>query len=137
MGDRLNLFLNLAKHKWRPSGVANVEFQNALGGVIEMLVRDFSLAEAKVASGDIGPDFDAMFETVLSEKGLKALSVKWDPKRVVGRGISKGDLARDLRDLVHGRRMPFDPVAPSLLEFRGSLDAAARDRWLDDLESFG
>jgi hypothetical protein len=110
MSDRIALLSELGKLPLKMNAASSRTLEKTLNKAIAAMLAGLPLDGAQSAPAATRRLISASFEDSLTMADLKKVSKLWEPKRTVPPSIAHTELARDLTDLMEGRRRPFVPT---------------------------
>ena len=114
MVDRIELVAELGALQLKLTSTAERGLEKTLNKAIGQMLTGLPLEAAKEAPGSVRSHIIQSFTDALTMAELKKVSKLWDPKRTVSSTLAHSDLAHDLKDLLNGKRSPFQPTKLSL-----------------------
>tara|TARA_R110001599_G_scaffold24650_3_gene88874 strand:- start:548 stop:1111 length:564 start_codon:yes stop_codon:yes gene_type:complete len=135
MVDRIELVAELGALPLKLTSTAERGLEKTLNKAISQMLTGLELDAAKSAPGSVRKHVAQSLSDALTMAELKKVSKLWEPKRTVSAGVAHSELARDLVELLEGRRSPFVPTKLSLPQAR-SLGGVAKSELASGIQRF-
>lgn len=124
MVDRISLIQALEPCV-KPTGTQAEAIRKALDKVLTDTVMSLPLSAVGGLSSSVRSDLEVVLRS-LDQKLAEKLAAAWEPKRKLDAEL-KSSVKKDLVDLLHGRRQPYEPIVFTLEEARTGNVAALRE----------
>lgn len=135
MVDRIELVTELGALPLKLTSTAERGLEKTLNKAISQMLTGLELDTAKSAPGSVRKHVAQSLSDALTMAELKKVSKVWEPKRTVPAGLAHSELARDLVELLEGRRSPFVPTKLSLPQAR-SLGGIAKSELASGIQHY-